>query len=116
MAQLNSVHHLFARDPLEQLGEVVDVEGQFQRLLLAGEGQGALVHALVGMLEEHPQVGELEEQPDVLVVVVLLEPDHPEGLEEVLAVDDDLARLRQQHLMLRVDIQMLLEKRCLPKS
>jgi hypothetical protein len=31
-------------------------------------------------------------------------------------IDDDLARLRQEHLMLRVDIQMLLEKRCLPKS
>ena len=29
-------------------------------------------------------------------------------------IDDDLARLRQEHLMLRVDIQILLEKyKCL---
>ena len=26
-------------------------------------------------------------------------------------IDDDLARLRQEHLMLRVDIQILLDKR-----
>jgi hypothetical protein len=37
-------------------------------------------------------------------------------VENLAQIDDEIARLRQQHLMLRVDIQMLLEKRCLPKS
>ena len=31
-------------------------------------------------------------------------------LENLAQIDDDIARLRQQHLMLRVDIQVLLEK------
>ena len=37
-------------------------------------------------------------------------------VENLAQIDDEIARLRQQALMLRVDIQMLLEKRCLPKS
>ena len=32
-------------------------------------------------------------------------------VENLAQIDDDIARLRQQHLMLRVDIQILLEKR-----
>jgi hypothetical protein len=32
-------------------------------------------------------------------------------VERLAQIDDDLARLRQEHLMLRVDIQILLEKR-----
>lgn len=32
-------------------------------------------------------------------------------IENLAQIDDDIARLRQQHLMLRVDIQILLEKR-----
>ena len=31
-------------------------------------------------------------------------------VENLAQIDDDIARLRQQHLMLRVDIQILLEK------
>jgi len=31
-------------------------------------------------------------------------------VENLAQIDDDIARLRQQHLMLRVDIQVLLEK------
>jgi len=31
-------------------------------------------------------------------------------VERLAEIDDDIARLRQQHLMLRVDIQILLEK------
>ena len=31
-------------------------------------------------------------------------------IENLAQIDDDIARLRQQHLMLRVDIQILLEK------
>jgi hypothetical protein len=31
-------------------------------------------------------------------------------VERLAEIDDDIARLRQQHLMLRVDIQLLLEK------
>ena len=31
-------------------------------------------------------------------------------IENLAQIDDDIARLRQQHLMLRVDIQVLLEK------
>jgi len=35
-------------------------------------------------------------------------------VENLAQIDDEIARLRQQHLMLRVDIQMLLEKyKCL---
>jgi len=34
-------------------------------------------------------------------------------VERLAEIDDDIARLRQQHLMLRVDIQILLEKKCL---
>jgi hypothetical protein len=32
-------------------------------------------------------------------------------IENLAQIDDDIARLRQQHLMLRVDIQILMEKR-----
>ena len=32
-------------------------------------------------------------------------------IENLAQIDDDIARLRQQHLMLRVDIQILLEKK-----
>jgi hypothetical protein len=32
-------------------------------------------------------------------------------IENLAQIDDDIARLRHQHLMLRVDIQILLEKR-----
>jgi hypothetical protein len=32
-------------------------------------------------------------------------------VERLAEIDDDIAKLRQQHLMLRVDIQILLEKR-----
>ena len=32
-------------------------------------------------------------------------------IENLVQIDDDIARLRHQHLMLRVDIQILLEKR-----
>jgi hypothetical protein len=32
-------------------------------------------------------------------------------VENLAQIDDDIARLRQQHLMLRVDIQILMEKR-----
>jgi KaiC/GvpD/RAD55 family RecA-like ATPase len=32
-------------------------------------------------------------------------------IDTLAQIDDDIARLRQQHLMLRVDIQILLEKR-----
>jgi hypothetical protein len=32
-------------------------------------------------------------------------------IENLAQIDDDIARLRYQHLMLRVDIQILLEKR-----
>jgi hypothetical protein len=31
-------------------------------------------------------------------------------VERLAEIDDDIAKLRQQHLMLRVDIQILLEK------
>ena len=31
-------------------------------------------------------------------------------IENLAQIDDDIARLRHQHLMLRVDIQILLEK------
>jgi hypothetical protein len=31
-------------------------------------------------------------------------------IENLAQIDDDIARLRQQHLMLRVDIQILWEK------
>jgi hypothetical protein len=31
-------------------------------------------------------------------------------VENLAQIDDDIARLRHQHLMLRVDIQILLEK------
>ena len=31
-------------------------------------------------------------------------------IERLAEIDDDIAKLRQQHLMLRVDIQILLEK------
>jgi hypothetical protein len=31
-------------------------------------------------------------------------------IENLAQIDDDIARLRQQHLMLRVDIQILMEK------
>ena len=31
-------------------------------------------------------------------------------VERLAEIDDDIAKLRQQHLMLRVDIQLLLEK------
>lgn len=31
-------------------------------------------------------------------------------VENLAQIDDDIARLRQQHLMLRVDIQILMEK------
>ena len=31
-------------------------------------------------------------------------------VENLAQIDDDIARLRQQHLMLRVDIQVLMEK------
>jgi hypothetical protein len=31
-------------------------------------------------------------------------------IENLAQIDDDIARLRQQHLMLRVDIQILVEK------
>jgi hypothetical protein len=31
-------------------------------------------------------------------------------LENLNQIDDEIAKLRQQHLMLRVDIQILLEK------
>ncbi len=35
-------------------------------------------------------------------------------VENLAQIDDDIARLRHQHLMLRVDIQILLEKyKCL---
>jgi hypothetical protein len=34
-------------------------------------------------------------------------------VERLAEIDDDIARLRQQHLMLRVDIRILLEKKCL---
>ena len=35
-------------------------------------------------------------------------------IENLAQIDDDIARLRHQHLMLRVDIQILLEKyKCL---
>jgi hypothetical protein len=35
-------------------------------------------------------------------------------IERLAEIDDDIAKLRQQHLMLRVDIQILLEKhKCL---
>jgi hypothetical protein len=35
-------------------------------------------------------------------------------VERLAEIDDDIARLRQQHLMLRVDIQILMEKyKCL---
>ena len=34
-------------------------------------------------------------------------------VERLAEIDDDIAKLRQQHLMLRVDIQILLEKKCL---
>lgn len=37
-------------------------------------------------------------------------------IENLAQIDDDIARLRQQHLMLRVDIQILLEKKCSTKS
>ena len=37
-------------------------------------------------------------------------------VERLAQIDDDLARLRQEHLMLRVDIQLLLEKKCSTKS
>ena len=37
-------------------------------------------------------------------------------VERLAEIDDDIARLRQQHLMLRVDIQILLEKKCSTKS
>ena len=33
-------------------------------------------------------------------------------VERLAEIDDDIARLRQQHLMLRVDIRILLEKKC----
>lgn len=36
-------------------------------------------------------------------------------VERLAEIDDDIARLRQQHLMLRVDIQILLEKKCFTK-
>ena len=36
-------------------------------------------------------------------------------VERLAEIDDDIAKLRQQHLMLRVDIQILLEKKCLLK-
>jgi hypothetical protein len=32
-------------------------------------------------------------------------------VDRLAQIDDDIARLRQEHLMLRVDIQILLEKR-----
>ena len=32
-------------------------------------------------------------------------------VERLAEIDDDIAKLRQQHLMLRVDIQILLEKK-----
>lgn len=32
-------------------------------------------------------------------------------VDRLAEIDDDIARLRHQHLMLRVDIQILLEKR-----
>jgi hypothetical protein len=31
-------------------------------------------------------------------------------VENLAQIDDDIARLRQQHLMLRVDIQILMDK------
>ena len=31
-------------------------------------------------------------------------------IENLAQIDDDIARLRQQHLMLRVDIQILMDK------
>jgi hypothetical protein len=35
-------------------------------------------------------------------------------VERLAEIDDDIAKLRQQHLMLRVDIQILMEKyKCL---
>jgi hypothetical protein len=37
-------------------------------------------------------------------------------VDRLAQIDDDLARLRQEHLMLRVDIQILLEKKCSTKS
>ena len=37
-------------------------------------------------------------------------------VERLAEIDDDIARLRQQHLMLRVDIQILLEKYKCSKS
>lgn len=37
---------------------------------------------------------------------------HKQIVERLAQIDDDIARLRQQHLMLRVDIQILLEKKC----
>jgi len=38
-------------------------------------------------------------------------------IENLAQIDDDIARLRQQHLMLRVDIQILWERyKCLKNT
>ena len=52
------------------------------------------------VLEDGAQVRESEEEADVLVVVVLLQPHEAQGPEEALPVDDDApGQLGREHLL-----------------